>query len=287
MEAANRVETPSSGCDKLGRGRTTATGELPLPPARILTNGGGMLERVAPALGIVVALSPLTLGAQELASPASMVSPFEGVCASCHDNTSDEERAPSREALRQMTPERVLAALTTGPMTAFAENMSDAERRAMAELASGKPFGGTANRTAAAMANRCTEPLALRDPFQRPRWNGWNPDPTNGYRFQPRESGGVTAADLGRLKLKWAFAIPDAASASQTQPTIVGGALFIGSDNNFVYALDARSGCVHWSFEAQRPKGRCARRSRSARSPGSPARATPRTSATTWATSRP
>ena len=33
-------------------------------------------------------------------------------------------------------------------------------------------------------------------------------------------------------------------------PTVVGGALFIGSDNGFVYALDARSGCVHWSYEA-------------------------------------
>ncbi len=42
---------------------------------------------------------------------------FERRCAICHDNPGPDSRAPSREALRQLTPERVLAALTTGSMT--------------------------------------------------------------------------------------------------------------------------------------------------------------------------
>ena len=184
-------------------------------------------------------------------SPARMVSSFERACMSCHDNTNPENRGPSREAMRQMTPERVLAAVTTGPMAVYAERMGDEQKRALAELATGKPFGGVADRTAAAMQNRCAGALELNDPFGQPRWNGWSPDPTRHHRFQPAAAGRVTADDVANLTLKWAFAIPGAASASWAQPAVVGGALFIGSDNGFVYALDARTGCVHWSYEAK------------------------------------
>ena len=100
------------------------------------------------------------------------------------------------------------------------------------------------------MSNPCASPLRFDDPFAQPGWNGWTPDPTRSYRFQPQEAAGLTGAEVSDLKLKWAFAIPGAASAAWAQPTVVGGALFLGSDNNFVYALDAKTGCVHWSFEA-------------------------------------
>src|SRR5206468_4454167 len=33
------------------------------------------------------------------------------------------------------------------------------------------------------------------------------------------------------------------------QPTIAAGRVFVGSDNGFVYSLDAATGCVYWSFE--------------------------------------
>jgi len=184
-------------------------------------------------------------------STADQVMGFERRCAICHDNPGPDSRAPSREALRQLTPERVLAALTTGSMTSRATGMNDAQKRAMAELVTGKPFGDAAPRSAASMKNRCDAPLALQSPWTTPRWNGWSPDPTNGWRFQPPDAAGFTAEQVPRLKVKWAFAMPGAASAAWAAPTVVGGALFIGSDNGFVYALDARSGCVHWSFEAK------------------------------------
>ncbi len=207
------------------------------------------------ALAALMALSlPSPAGAQEPAPPTasavSMVDPFESYCATCHDNRSSESLAPSRQTLRQLEPERVLAALKEGPMVTYAERFSEDELRAMAELMTGKPFGGSADRTAAAMSNQCRGPLTLNDPFDKPSWNGWAPDPTKSYRFQPQESGGLTGAQIPQLKLKWAFAFPGAASAAWTQPTVVGGALFIGSDNNFVYGLDAKTGCVYWSYEA-------------------------------------
>lgn len=140
--------------------------------------------------------APSQVGAQEerepMPSAASMVSPYELVCSSCHDNRSEESLAPSRQALRELAPERVVEALSNGPMAVFGEQFSEDEKRAMAELITGKPFGGTEDRTAAAMSNQCSAPLTLDDPFGKPGWNGWTPDPTKSYRFQSEEAGGLS-----------------------------------------------------------------------------------------------
>ena len=45
--------------------------------------------------------------------------------------------------------------------------------------------------------------------------------------------------------------IRDSADAAYAQPTLVGGRLFLGSQRGIVYALDSKTGCTHWSFEAQ------------------------------------
>ena len=55
---------------------------------------------------------------------------------------------------------------------------------------------------------------------------------------------------MPKLSLKWAFGFPDATSA-WSQPTVAGGRLFVGSQNGTVYALDAKSGCIHWTFTAK------------------------------------
>src|SRR5262245_713362 len=184
------------------------------------------------------------------ASPAAQVMGFERRCAICHDNPGPDSRAPSREALRQMAPERVLAALTTGSMVSNAANMTDADKRMMAELVTGKSFGGNVAKTASSMKNRCSAPLALNNPWTQPQWNGWSPDPETHWRLQPAKAAGITAEQVPKLKVKWAFAMPGAGAAAWSQPTVVGGAVFMSSDNGYVYALDAKTGCVHWSYEA-------------------------------------
>ena len=63
----------------------------------------------------------------------SQISNFERRCTACHDNPASGSQAPSREALRALTPERVFAAITTGPMAANARGMTDEQKRAMAE----------------------------------------------------------------------------------------------------------------------------------------------------------
>src|SRR5262245_59524319 len=60
------------------------------------------------------------------------------LCASCHDGGN--ERAPNRDALRAMSPERVLTAMESGAMVSMASGRSMAERRALAQFVTGKTF---------------------------------------------------------------------------------------------------------------------------------------------------
>jgi polyvinyl alcohol dehydrogenase (cytochrome) len=62
----------------------------------------------------------------------------------------------------------------------------------------------------------------------------------------------LPAADVARLKLKWAFGFPGATFAV-AQPTIFGGRVFVGSQNGKVYSLDAKSGCTYWEYGAGKP----------------------------------
>ena len=85
----------------------------------------------------------------------------------------------------------------------------------------------------------------------RGEWNGWGADLAN-TRFQPAAQAGLDAAQVRRLKLKWAFAFPNTFVA-YGQPTIVGGRIFVPGGNLKVYSLDARTGCEYWSIETQAP----------------------------------
>jgi polyvinyl alcohol dehydrogenase (cytochrome) len=79
-----------------------------------------------------------------------------------------------------------------------------------------------------------------------PVWNGWGPTFTN-TRFQDAAAGGITAADVPKLKLKWAYGLPREQQA-RGQPSVIGDRMFVGSQAGAVYALDARTGCTHWQF---------------------------------------
>ena len=173
---------------------------------------------------------------------------FQARCTSCHGNPN-VERAPSAEALRAMSPERIYAALGPGGIMAGpGASLSDAERRGIAEFMAGRPLGSAALGSASTMSNRCAHNSALADPSSRPLWNGWSSDSEN-RRFQPTALAGIAISDVPHLRLKWAFGYPSGVS-SNAQPTIASGRVFVGSDNGYLYSLDARSGCVYWSFEA-------------------------------------
>jgi polyvinyl alcohol dehydrogenase (cytochrome) len=91
-------------------------------------------------------------------------------------------------------------------------------------------------------------PGEFANPLNGPLWNGWGVNPQN-TRYQDRTAAGLAAADVPRLKLKWAFGFPGELSADAS-PSIAGGRVFVGTQSGTVYALSAATGCVHWTFVA-------------------------------------
>jgi polyvinyl alcohol dehydrogenase (cytochrome) len=182
---------------------------------------------------------------QDAAREPSGAAIFARNCASCHDGAAGS-RAPSPEILKRRSPEAILSALTAGGMRPQGGRLSGAERRAVAEHLSGRALGSDIT---GASVGRCSSPQTLSDPAASPAWRGWSPSSAN-VRFQSAQQAGLTADQVPKLSLKWAFGFPDATSA-WSQPTVAGGWVFVGSQNGTVYALDAKSGCVYWTFSAK------------------------------------
>lgn len=210
---------------------------------------------IATGLGILLwagAFTPQAAGQAPAPPPAfapgteSGFATFQTQCAQCHGNPN-VERAPTAEALREMPPEKIYAALTTGAMQQQASALNDGQKKAVAEFMAGRPLGSAGSGSHEAMGFQCRTNPALPDPASRPAWNGWSPDLAN-TRFQPANVARLTAAQVPKLKLKWAFGFPQGVSAN-AQPTVASGRVFVGSDNGYVYSIDAKSGCVYWSYE--------------------------------------
>ena len=150
-----------------------------------------------------------------------------------------------------MTPERIYAGLTKPSHTTEAEtgvqSLSAVQRRRVAEFMSGRPMDSLNAGEAKSMPNQCASNPAMTDPARSASWNGWGIDLGN-TRFQPAAAAGLTAADLPRLKVKWSFGVPHG-ETNNAQPTVVAGRVFLGTDNGYIYSLDAKTGCVYWSFQ--------------------------------------
>lgn len=173
---------------------------------------------------------------------------YQRSCAPCHEKGAD--RAPTHEALHAMSAERVLAAMESGPMISMANRQSAAARRAIAEYITGKSLAHPMD-IAPPAAAMCTMPApTFGDPAASGGavWNGWGQNLLN-TRFQPAAQAGLTAQDLPRLKVKWAFGFPATLDAN-AHPSIANGRIFIGSTSGMVYSLDAASGCIRWYFNA-------------------------------------
>ncbi len=165
---------------------------------------------------------------------------FNEMCASCHSGQVD--RAPNREALRAMPAERILNALERGLMVSITTRRTAAERRAIAEFASGKSLAAASSLTPPASA-MCK---ANTTSSTKAQWTGWGQS-VAGDRFQ--NDSGLTPADVRKLKMKWAFAFPTDIIANGAI-SLSNGRLYMGSASGMVYSLDASTGCIHWYFQA-------------------------------------
>ena len=172
---------------------------------------------------------------------------FATSCSNCHNGAADS-RAPTLDALRSRAPEAIVEALMTGAMRPQGSRLSGLERRAVAEFVTGKRIGGDVTGADKGRCGAAPSTGLIRDFTNGAHWSGWSPSQTN-TRFQPSEQAGLRAVDVPRLVLKWSFGFPDA-SVAWAQPTVADGRVFVGSQNGTVYALNARTGCIYWTFSA-------------------------------------
>lgn len=162
-------------------------------------------------------------------------------CQHCHNGTVS--RAPQLVWLMMMSPQKIFKALNTGLMKSQAAALSSQQHRQLAEYISRRELGDTTEPMAYAPQCSATTKLV---PTATPPKTGWGHDTA---RFIPADVAGLAEDDVPKLQLKWAYAFPDATRA-RSQPAVGYGAVYVGSEDGSVYALDIETGCSHWRFEA-------------------------------------
>jgi outer membrane protein assembly factor BamB len=205
----------------------------------------GIRKKFCP-LGLAVGVALVALGAHAAnndgppsSDPAQL---FRQNCAGCHDHPKD--RIPPRAVIARRSPDEVMQILTNGSMRAQAAGLGMNDRVGIATYLTGKAPTGRLAPTPE--SNPCAAGASVDDAGAG--WNGWGHDISN-TRFQ--DAPGITAAQVPRLKLKWAFGYRS--SYVYGQPTLVGGRVYVTSSSGRVYSLDANTGCAHWTFDAAGP----------------------------------
>src|SRR5689334_19157766 len=145
---------------------------------------------------LVLLAAPCAM-AQVRLSESTGVNLFKNNCTSCHGITP-VERAPTESVIKQMPPERIYEAITTGVMKNMAAKLSDTEKVLLAEYMGGRKLDKSDAGSMKSMPNPCPAHPQVRA-MDKPAWNGWG-DLSN-TRFQPAKASGLSAGQVSRLKL--------------------------------------------------------------------------------------
>jgi polyvinyl alcohol dehydrogenase (cytochrome) len=167
---------------------------------------------------------------------------YKTICSTCHEGAVP--RAPHSVAFQMLGPRTILNALENGVMQAQGAGLTPTERRAVAEYLA----GATLPAAQSAPHANCDAAHSRLDFNRPPPLAGWAMT-LEGTRHVPLKTAGLHASEVPRLGLKWAFAFPGATRA-RSQPTLGGGALYVGSQDGTVYALDFDTGCIRFTFTA-------------------------------------
>ena len=186
-------------------------------------------------LGCLLALFSLSSTGEEAADL------YAKHCQTCHGGTV--AKAPPFTLLQIMSGSSILRALESGIMQQQAAGLDEAQRRAVVEYITGQPLDGQTR----VAAPRCDKNENWFDTSARPDAAGWGMDIRN-QRFIPADAAGLSADDLPGMELAWAFVFPEAIRA-RSQPATAAGAVFVGSQDGTVYALDQKTGCIRWTFQ--------------------------------------
>jgi polyvinyl alcohol dehydrogenase (cytochrome) len=204
------------------------------------SQGGNAMRHTCLPMVMILTLSAQVLSAQDGAAI------YKERCASCHD--APEGRVPAISAIKAMSGEAIYVALTSGPMRTQAQGLSMAQIFALLGYIAPTGAANAPSLERTCKEDSSTSVAALKSALNAPRWNGWSTSATNS-RFQDAASAGLTASNVPALKLKWAFNL-GAVTIARSQPTIVGGRVYIATVTGAVFSLDAATGCTHWGFKA-------------------------------------
>src|SRR3954471_24288350 len=83
------------------------------------------------ALGLLACAAPRAATAQGVSESTGVAQYFTN-CAKCHES-AETHTAPRTAVLKQMTPEHIYEVLSTGSMRTAAANLTDPEKRLIAE----------------------------------------------------------------------------------------------------------------------------------------------------------
>ncbi|HET9160676.1 MAG TPA: PQQ-binding-like beta-propeller repeat protein, partial [Caulobacteraceae bacterium] len=202
----------------------------------------------------VAAVAPFAVTVAQPAPDGAAL--FDARCKTCHDPATG--RAPNRTSLAVMRPADIVDALTNGVMVPMASGLSQADKAAIARFLTEMPdahppaavspppvaAGGRGPSQAAARPTGVDKMCDTNGPItaQPGDWAtlGVTPDMKR-YQANP----GLKASDVSKLKVKWAYSM-----AGGGLPTVVGDWLFVTNRTGKFYAMDAKTGCVHWVAEA-------------------------------------
>ncbi len=166
---------------------------------------------------------------------------YEQHCEQCHGGSVS--KAPQLSLLQIMSASSVYRAMDSGIMQEQASALDPGQRRQIAEYLTGQDLDDAHE---AALPPACSGDAASFDFNQPPNALGWGVQLGNQRNFDSSHTA-INAGNISRLRLKWAFAYPDAVRA-RSQPATAGGAVFVGSQNGTVFALDQATGCLRWTF---------------------------------------
>ena len=167
---------------------------------------------------------------------------FERICTACHEHAV--AHAPPPEILRVMSTGAIYKSLTRGAMRVQAASLSDSEKRAVSQYLGVAPTRSGEH----LFPGRCRGLAAKFIYDEPPIFRDWGLDLSNHHEI-PAELSGIARDNVQDLRLKWAVGFPNAQRV-RSQPALAGGAIFIGTQDGTVYALDRSSGCVRWTFDA-------------------------------------
>jgi polyvinyl alcohol dehydrogenase (cytochrome) len=195
---------------------------------------------------IAISAAVLITGAAGLSAMAQQApngsALFDARCKMCHDPAVD--RAPNRSTLAAMQPSSIVEVLTSGVMAPMTAGLSADDKAAIADyltlMPDAHPASGAPVSAPAGIDKPCaTHPAIAPTPTD---WTSVGFD-SQSRRYNPNP--GLSLSQLPRLKVKWSFAM-----SGGSMPTVIGDWLFMSNRNGKVYALDAKTGCVHWAIQA-------------------------------------